>query len=119
MSKFNTASVIESVSTRADGTIKIVIGTQETSPEQMAALFALKGGQGWFLFSENKIQEQDIPEEPSPEFKSDKSPSERLRAVLYVYWQTNTAMKKPFNTWYKDWIEGKIKEIKDYLPEKK
>jgi hypothetical protein len=119
MPKFNTSSMIESVSTRADGTIKIVIGTQELTPEHMAALFTLKGAQGYFLFSENEIKEIDIPKEPSPEFKSDKTPSQRLRAALYVYWEKNTGKTKPFDEWYKNWIEKKLTEIKETLPDDK
>ena len=116
--KFQVSSVIESVATRVDNTIKIVVSTQELNPEQSTILFTLKGKQGWLLFSENEMKEIDVPKENAPEFKTDKSPSQRLRNTLYVYWETNTNKSKPFDTWYKDWIEGKIKEIKDYLPEK-
>ena len=114
--KFQTSSAIESVATRADGTIKLVIGTQELDPEQSAALFALKGRQGWFLFSDNELKESDVPKEQSPEFKGDKSPSHRLRAVLWQYWNLNTSHKPDFDTFYKGWTEKKIKEVKDTLP---
>ena len=117
--KFQVSSVIESVATRVDNTIKIVVSTQELSPEQSTSLFALKGKQGWLLFSENEIKEMDIPDVNAPEFKADKSPSQRLRNTLYVYWESNTDKSKPFEGWYRDWIEKKIGEIKDYLPEKK
>lgn len=115
--KFQVASTIESIATRADNTIKVVVGTQELSPEQSTLLFELKGKLGYFLFAENGITEKDIPEEPAQEFKSDKSPSQRLRSALYVYWDKNTNRKKVFNDFYKEWMEKKISEIKEYLPE--
>ena len=116
---FQTSSQIESISTRADNTLKIVCGTQELTPEQATILFGLKGKQGWLLFSENSIETKDVPEEQAVEFKGDKTGSQRLRNVLYVYWETNTDKKKTFKTWYDEWIEKKILEIRDYLPEKK
>ena len=116
---FQTSSVVESISTRADNTLKIVCGTQELTPEQATILFGLKGKQGWLLFSENSIETKDVPEEQAVEFKTDRSASQRLRNTLFVYWSTNTGKTKLFDVWYKEWIEKKIAEIKDYLPEQK
>jgi hypothetical protein len=75
----------------------------------------LKSKQGWFLFKENEIVMQDIPTESAPEFKNDKTPSQRLRAALYVYWDSKTARKQDFNSFYDSWVERKIHEIKDKL----
>lgn len=111
---FQTSSQIESISTRVDGTIKIVVGTQELNPEQMTAVFQLKGKQGWMLFKENHIESSDVPKEVAPEF-SGKSPSQRLRSTLFVYWEKNTDKKIPFNQFYESWIEKKLIEIKEYL----
>lgn len=115
--KFQVPSQIESVATRVDGTIKIVIGTQEVIPEEAAKLFSLKGKLGWMLFSENSFSEEDIPKEQAPEFKTDKTPAQRLRAVLYRYWESGTNRSKPFDHFYGEWIEKKINEIKDHLPQ--
>ena len=43
--------------------------------------------------------------------KDKKSPSQRLRAVLYLYWEQNTNRKKPFKQMYEEWMEKKINEI--------
>jgi len=112
---FGSVNSEKSISTRADNTIKIVIGTQELSPEEATALFGLKGKLGWLLFSENVLTELSIPKEPAPEFKSDKSPSQRLRAVLYKFWELNTNKVKSFDTFYKEWVEKKIREVKELL----
>lgn len=114
--KFQVPGIIESVATRADATLKITLGTQELSAEESATLFALKGKPGWFVFSENVLAQQDIPNEPAPEFKRDKSPSQRLRAFLWQYWDKCTSHKPDFETFYRQWIEHKINGIKDNLP---
>ena len=46
---------IESIATRSDNTIKIVIGTQELPPNEAAILFQIKGSLGWLLFSDEYI----------------------------------------------------------------
>ena len=112
---FQTSANIESIATRVDNTIKIVIGTQELEAEQAVELFKLKGKQGWVLFKENPLEQKDIPPEPAPEFKNDKSPSARLRATLYVWWEQNTGKQKTFDAFYKEWIETKITQIKETL----
>ncbi len=113
--KFQIASTIESIATRSDNTIKVVLGTQELEPDQATALFALKGKLGWFLFSETTLNEADIPKEPINEFKRDKSPSQRLRDCLYVWWSKNTNKNKPFDDVWKEWCNRKCEEIKETL----
>lgn len=113
---FQISSCIESISTRADNTIKLVIGTQELPPEQAVEIFKLKGKLGWILFSENPLEAKDIPNEPATEFKNEKSPSQRLRNCLYVWWEKNTNRSKPFDEVWKEWCNKKCDEIKEYLP---
>ena len=115
---FQVSSQIEQIKSLADGTWQLKISTQELTPEQVAEVASLKQKQGWFLFKENEIEASDIPNEEAPEFKTDKSPSQRLRAVLYIYWSENTGKTKSFDLFYKEWMNKKIEEIKNYLPSK-
>ncbi len=115
---FQVSSIITKVETMVDGGCKIVATTQELTPDESMSLFSLKGKLGWLLFSENSIVVNDIPDEPAPEFDGDKSPSQRLRSMLYVYWKENTKQTIPFNTFYGQWIDKKINEIKETLPDK-
>tara|TARA_R100001530_G_scaffold133552_1_gene107062 strand:- start:514 stop:867 length:354 start_codon:yes stop_codon:yes gene_type:complete len=112
---FQTPSTINSLRTLADSTVRLQIDCQELPPDQMTELFKLRQKLGWFLFKENEIEQSDIPDEPSPEFKGDKTPSQRLRNTLYVYWEQNTNKKKTFDTFYKEWIDKKIETIKENL----
>lgn len=112
--KISLPATIEKLATRADNTIAITVSTQELPPEESAVLFSLKGKLGWCLFSEVELYEKDIPEE-KPEFKNDKTKSQRYRAVIYKVWENNTSKSKPFNLFYDEWMESRIAEAKDLL----
>lgn len=113
---FKAEATIESIATRVDNTIKIVLGTQELPPDMAVALFSMKGSLGWFAFNVAPLNDSQIPAEAILEFKTDKTPSQRLRAALFVFWQKNTNQSKPFNVFYDEWINKKVEEIKEYLP---
>lgn len=81
-------AVIQGISTLKDKTVKFTTYVSlELPPEDMAKLFSLEQKEGWFLFKENKITEEDIPLEPIHVSKTEKTPSERLRGVLYRIWE--------------------------------
>ena len=116
---FQAPSMIESISTRKDGTMKLVVGTQELPSDQKAVLMDLHNKIGWFLFSEADITLADIPEE-KPEFSDRKSDSQRLRNVLYVYWnkaREKGKINKSFEQVKHEWYERKIEQIKQSIDE--
>ena len=78
---FQAPSQISKITTLSDNTIRVTVDLQEVSPEEMAEVFKLKKGIGWFLFKDCPIVESDIPES-QPEFDNEKSPSQRLRNCL-------------------------------------
>lgn len=113
---FQTSSVIESVATRVDGTIKIVVSTQELQPEQAVALFSLKGKQGWLLFKENAITESEIPSKMAEEFINKESPMAALARALHVYWDKSTSKSMPFDEFLRSWATKKKAEILEHVP---
>ena len=80
-------ATIESLSTRADKTIKIVLGSQEQSPVMMTTLFGLRQTQAMVLISPKQISLEQIEavENALPDIfdTPDKSPSKRLRNTLF------------------------------------
>jgi len=114
--KLQIPATIQSFRTMADSGIRLTVDTQELSPEASQALLTLVKKFGWLLFSENLMKEEDVPEDKAPEFKSDKSPSKRLKDCLFVYWKNNTKQTKDFETFWREWIDKKCNEIKDLLP---
>jgi len=114
---FQVASIINSIRTLADGTARLTVDCQEMNPEQLTQLFALNKKLGFFLFKENPITEDETPNEVAPEYRGDKTPGQRLRAILYQFWKLNTNQSKPFNDFYIAWMDKKVNEIKEQLPE--
>jgi len=108
-------ATIEKIETLADNSIRIKVSTQELNPKDAAELFSLKGKLGWFLFKADKLTLEDIPKEPPPEFRGDKTPSKRLRAVIYKFWEQATSQTEDFETFYRKQIELIIESFKEKL----
>jgi hypothetical protein len=109
-------ATIESISSRVDGTWSLKVGTQELDEESAKAVLALNRRLGYFIFKESAIREADLVDIPesSPEFKGDKTPSQRLRGVLYVLWE-QTKATKTFDEFYRMKMESIITWVKEKL----
>lgn len=98
-----------------DNGLKLTFETQEMLADDMTELFKLKGQLGWLFFREVPIKEVNLDELPAISLeKGEKSPSERLRGIMYVWWnkeKTNT----PFDIWYRQKMEQFIENIKSKL----
>jgi hypothetical protein len=81
---------VETIATRADGSIKVVVGSQELSSDTMTRLFDLRRKTGYVLISTKEISQEQIDavetSTANMEF-SEKTPSQRLRGVLYILWE--------------------------------
>lgn len=100
-------------SSRSDGSGGLRFGTNELSSEDFAALQTHLNLFGWLVFSENQLQDSEIPKEKI-EDKS-KAPSKRLRSVLYLYFIQQGGKKENFETWYSKRLETLIDEYKEKL----
>ena len=107
-------AILKDKGSMQDGTRKIVLECQEHTPEDLLEVLKSNNKIGWFVFSESKLEQTDIPETPV-EFKGDKSPSQRLRGVLYKYWELNTGKQKTFEDFYKSQMEKFIETIKEKI----
>jgi len=109
-------ATIESIKSRVDGSWNIGINTQELSEEGARVLLKLNRKIGWFLFKETPLEEADLIDIPEskPEFVGDKTPSQRLRGVLYVLWE-QTKPTKTFDEFYRTKMENIINWAKEKL----
>lgn len=97
---------------------RIVVDTQENlTPEQLAELFALHEKVGWFFFLGAPETKINIPELPDIHLEDgEKSPSQRLRAVLFIYHQQHQPSDgSDFELFYRRWMERAINQIKEKL----
>lgn len=112
---FQAPAAIQSFRTLVDGGNKLDVITQELPPEEAVKLLALKGKVGWFVFSEQEVQTEDIPDIKLDNDIEEKSPSVRLRNVLYKIWELNTDQKTEFNDFYKSKMEQIITQVKEKI----
>lgn len=118
---FQAPAEIMKLETMAAGGVRVVIDTQEiTDSNDLAKLFRLKKGSvGWFVFKNTEIKGEDVPDGDLPQEEGEKkTPSERFRAVLFVYWKEVKGGNGDFNTFYRDTIEKLINAYKEKLPPK-
>lgn len=109
------AVIIDGVTKKKDSTLSLKLGTQELLPEDTANIFEMGNKQVYCTLSatEVKIDDLNIPE-TMMEFKSDKSPSERLRNALYVYWE-NKRKDLDWDTFYKQQMDKFIGHVKEKI----
>lgn len=96
--------------------VRLTVDTQETlTPGQKSELFDLYESVGYFFFLQQAtvtIKTDDLPEIHLED--GEKSPSQRLRAVLYIWWQQNGS-KDDFELFYRRWMERTIDKVKETL----
>lgn len=108
---------IESVSTRKDKTLKIVISTQELSTESTSELIS-QWSTGYGIMSFKKEEFTFNDEEFLKSIKLDaeelgnKTPSQRLRAATFVLYDKNHEGFRDFNTFYVATMERFIDMVK-------
>ncbi len=108
-------ATIAKVSSMADGGLSLIVHTQEMVPADEAEVMQLKRKLGYFVFAVTEsIQETDIPTE-SLEFPNEKSPGQRLRAVLYKLWEQEPQGYKEFEGFYRGKMEKIITSLKEKI----
>lgn len=114
--KSSIPAAVTKITTMRDKTVRLVIDCQETDPETMADLFRLNDTLGWFFFHLAPIKDIDTSNLPEIKFeKGQKTPSERLHAVLYVLW-LDEKPAIPFDQFYLERMNSMIEWIKAKLP---
>lgn len=116
--KFSVPSQVTSVKPLKDRSWSITLHTKELSSEEYKYIVdALQfEDEGWFIYSPNEIKEEELPKEDA-EFES-KTPSQRLRGVLYRVLEQELGSKPSEENWrryYNQSMEKIINKLKDRL----
>lgn len=110
---------VETIATRHDGSVKIVMGTYELNTHSAVKLFDLRKTEALMYLSSDNISQEEL--DALDGFKLDaektdgKTPSQRLRAVLYVYWKQHKQKDIEFDIFYLKYMNRTIDRIKDKL----
>ncbi len=99
-------ATIAKIHTLSDRTLRITLDMREMNEIDMAILMSayMKGEEG-FSLPEITANEED-----------NKSPAQRLRAVIFKHWELNTSKSETFEVYYRSQMERIINTIKDKLP---
>jgi len=117
MSKLILESIVEGISTRVDGTLKLTLSTQEIDSDLAGKLFHFRGKYIKCLLSDSNIttlEEELVDNSKLVGCKKQKSESQRLRGVLFrLHEQLNSELD--FETWYKQEMNIIIEHFKNKL----
>lgn len=111
--------IIEGIGTRADRTLKITLGTQELTPQDAGQLFSLHQSAAYVMIKEEMFNsaERDLLEkiEADKTEYNGKSPSQRLRNVLYRVYETDPQSFNDFTRYYEYQMERLITHFKNKI----
>jgi len=94
---------------------RIIFDTQERVPsEQMAVVLGWLHKLGWVNFAVRQIESGDIIDLPEIIPEDKRTPSQKLRAVLWLLWKKNNEGMKDFPVYY----EAKMDRITNAYKEK-
>lgn len=111
------AANIEGLRSRKDRTVALTLGTQELSPEKAGEIFTLNQKLATVYISIADISNEDIEiiDSIEPDLPG-KSPSERMRNVLYLMWKDKPEGFKDQTTHYLHYMDRMIDKLKTQLP---
>lgn len=110
-------ATLEGVSTLKDGGVSVRLHTQELTSEEKTVVLNQQGKFGWFLFAEQEFNENELELETIRKDVGGKTPSQRLRAVLYIAYQQSGQHDKTFEQYYAQQMERFIERVKGALDE--
>jgi hypothetical protein len=109
---------LESFRSLKDRTIKLSFETQEPTPEQLQEIALNNQKEGYLIFSGSQLNESQIDaidKSSSDLYDSQKTPSKRLRNVLYVWFEQDSKGFTTFEDFYHYQMNGLIDNIKQKL----
>jgi len=110
---------ISKIETLKDKTGKLTVNTQELNNRIAGELFGLQNAMGYMAFKVEPFtnEEQQQLEELKTDYdmNPEKSPSKRLRNVLYVCWDQDNGDYSDFNLYYISKMEEMINHFKGKL----
>lgn len=111
-------AVINPPSIRKDGSVSIKFDSRELSSEEYMMIMGFRNCEGWLAFQPNEDGIPDLPKERAE--VDQKTPSERLRAVLYIWYKQETESNKftgSFEAFRNEKMEKIIEGVKSKLDE--
>lgn len=112
--RFQVPATLEGVSTLKDGGASVRFHTQELTDDDKVTLFGFSNAFGYMLFAEQPINEDELKLELIRKDTAGKSPSQRIRGVIFRIWEQN-GKSGNFETYYGETMERIINQLKEKL----
>jgi hypothetical protein len=112
-------ATLESYRSLKDRTLKLVFDTNEPTPEQFLGIAQSVQQFGYVAFKTNPFKEAEkkaLEDADDLDEDSNKTPSKRLRSVLYVAFTNDNKGYQNFDSYYRGRMEEMISMIKGELP---
>ena len=112
----NIPAAVTKIETTPDRGLKLTILTQELTASARSLIFGFHQKLGYFCFAEREIPDEVVAGLPEfkAEFKGEKTPAQRLRAVFYRIWERR-GRQGSFDEYYKARMEEIIEHFKKGL----
>lgn len=116
---FQVPATVTKVSSMSGRSLRLQVDTQENlSDEQMSKIMSLFDKYGYFCFlaDDREIDTLDLIDIPPLKKREEdnKSPAQKLRAVLYVFWSQN-GEQGDFEVFYRSKMDKFINAVKEKL----
>ncbi len=110
--------LINQISSKVDGSVKVVLETRELNSDHAAKLFGLRGKEAWAVLAAQELSEADIPTAPVDTELQTKTTSQRLRSRLFVYYsKALNGSPGEFNAWYDRYVDNWGQKHLDKIPQ--
>lgn len=108
-------AIFTKAETLSDNSVKLIFATRELGGADTAQLFGMKGKEVWLLLApDQSLDAVDVPKAKPDAGTGQKTPGQRLRAVLFVLY---SQLGKPgdFEDFYRQKVERIIEQYKAKL----
>ena len=109
---FTAPAILTRIAYLKDGGLSLGFATNELSDADKVIASKFHQKFGHLMFAENQFTDEDVPKLDATD--NNKTPSQRLRAVLFIYWKQ---LGEPgnFEFFYRQQIEKNIEAVKKCL----
>lgn len=113
---FQAPAIVTGIRPLKDGGMSVTFHTNELTLNDKIILLDFHQKFGFVLFKENEFTGEEVPKEDAPNDNL-KTSSQRLRSVLYRYWE-HLSSEKDFEVFYREKMEYIIGQFKTQLEAK-
>lgn len=107
---------VSSINSLKDGTIKLSLELQEMKPEDVGRLYSMRNHLVKFYFTTENILEDVTKDLDKLQIEhEDKSPSKRMRNILYRLYEQDSEGYDDFNLYYNHKMNIWCEKLKDKL----